>query len=173
MLTYLPFINTLIGIGVTLAGINGIIAFYFFITKKENAYTRWVQKYALWIGLKISVLAVLVSLFYSDVVGYLPCKLCWFARIFMYPQVILFAIALRKKIPVRLYSIALTIGGLLITLYHNYIYLGGYSPLPCDAAASCTQRFVFELGFITIPFMATAGFVAILGVLLLYKEHNA
>lgn len=173
MLIYLPFINTLIGIGVTLAAINGILSLYFFVTKQENAYTQWIQKYALWIGLKISVLAVVVSLFYSDFVGYLPCKLCWFARIFMYPQVILFAIALRKKIAVRLYSIALTTGGLVITLYHNYIYLGGYSPLPCDAAASCTQRFVFELGFITIPFMAAAGFIAILGVLLLYKENNA
>lgn len=173
MITYLPIINILTGIGITLFAINGLVALYFYFTKKENIYTRLMQTYGLWIGLIISTLAVVVSLFYSDIAGYLPCKLCWFARIFMYPQVILFAIALRKKIPVRLYSIGLTIGGMIITLYHNYIYLGGYSPLPCDAAASCTQRFVFELGFITIPFMATAGFIAILGVILLYKENNA
>jgi disulfide bond formation protein DsbB len=170
MQDFLPVINILFGIGATLLALNGLVSLYFFFTKKENGYTKWIQKNALWFGFLIPLLSVCASLFYSDVIGYTPCKLCWLARIFMYPQLCMFFLALVKKVPVRIHSIAFCIIGIIITLYHNWIYIGGYSPLPCDAAASCTQRFVFELGYITIPFMALAAFVGLIGVMLLYKE---
>mgnify|MGYP001558839681 CR=1 FL=1 len=41
--------------------------------------------------------STIVSLVYSDVIGYEPCKLCWIQRIFLYPQVVIFGLALWKK----------------------------------------------------------------------------
>jgi len=130
---------------------------------------------------KTLVLAFLValggvvgSLLYSNVVGYAPCELCWYQRIFLYPQAILFAIALwRNDRKIAPYGIALSIFGAVVALYHSYVQLGGGSVLPCTAAgAECAKVYFVEWGFITIPFMSLAAFVAIICFLLLYRKAD-
>src|SRR5690625_1829649 len=45
----------------------------------------------------VALISLLGSLFYSEVMGYEPCKLCWIQRIFMYPLVVIYGYALMKK----------------------------------------------------------------------------
>jgi disulfide bond formation protein DsbB len=114
----------------------------------------------------VSLLATVGSLIYSDVIGYEPCKLCWFQRIFMYPQVLIMLIALiRKDAGARLYGFWFSIIGAAIALFH-YVGQLGWNPfnLECLAigySSSCAKNFVLELGYITIPMMAFAAFVLI------------
>lgn len=106
------------------------------------------------------------SLIYSAGIGYEPCNLCWWQRIFMYPIAVLGAVSLFGKKTLDLsYVWVLTILGTIFSLYHNFIYYTGYSPLPCSASASCTARYVFEYGFMTIPLMALLFFVSLILVL--------
>lgn len=115
------------------------------------------------IAFLVALVATLGSLFYSDVAGFEPCKLCWYQRILMYPQVILFGLALWKRDHgVWLYSLTLSVIGAAIAGYHYLLQLGIAPSLPCSAvgySASCAQRFVMTFGYITIPVMALTAFV--------------
>lgn len=138
--------------------------------KKRKASTwRWFGKHALWFGFVVSLVAMLGSLYYSDILGYEPCKLCWYQRIFMYPQPFLFGLALWRREPFRIwaYSSLLSVVGGVIALFHYYIQT---SPkplvtLPCSVlgySASCTETFAVNLGYITIPMMTLTAFVLLL-----------
>jgi disulfide bond formation protein DsbB len=121
----------------------------------------------------VALVATAGSLVYSDVIGYEPCKLCWFQRIFMYPLVILFGVALLKKDSrIADYALALAIPGALIAAYHYLLQLGIAPSLPCSAvgySAECSSRFVLQFGYITIPLMAFSAF-ALIAALLRYGQ---
>jgi disulfide bond formation protein DsbB len=112
-------------------------------------------------GFFISFAALVSSLVYSNVIGYEPCLLCWYARVAFYPQVIMFAMAVfKKERSIVDYALGLTVFGLIITAYHSYVQWAGATLLPCSASGtSCVTRVVFEYGFITIPFMGFVGFL--------------
>lgn len=130
----------------------------------------YLRKNSLLFAFIVSLAATLGSLFYSEILGYAPCKLCWFQRIFMYPLPIIFAIALRKKdFRIKNYTIPLAAIGALIAAYHYSMQVfqfttncGANSEVPCNLAYS------FELGYITIPMMALTAFILIM--ILMYKK---
>lgn len=148
--------------GITLLGVSLFVTARLIINKKDDAVLAFVDTHALHIGFSVSLVAMLASLYYSEIVGFIPCTLCWIQRIFIYPQVILFGYALKiKDRGILPYSFLMTIAGSVFALYHNYLYFGGTPAIPCDANASCTQRFVYEFGFMTIPLMAFTLFLAL------------
>ena len=105
----------------------------------------------------ISLVAVLGSLFYSELMGFEPCVLCWWQRIFLYPLLIIFGMAIWKRLPgAFLYAIPLTILAGLIALYHAYApKILGSSLLPCLAeGGDCFKVYVSAFGYITIPVMS-------------------
>jgi disulfide bond formation protein DsbB len=93
----------------------------------------------------------------------------------MYPQVLLMGIALiRKDRWMKIYGFAFSIIGAAIALFH---YTGqlGFTPLPCSAvgvSVSCSQRFVMEFGYITIPMMAFSAFMLIAATFLLSLKEQ-
>lgn len=107
-------------------------------------------------GLLVSLAAVLGSLFYSEAVGFEACVLCWWQRVFIYTQLVLFALAFRKKDHnIFPYSAALALLAGVVALYHSYVYWGGTSLLPCTAlGGACSKIYVMEFGYITIPTMS-------------------
>ena len=118
------------------------------------------------------------SLFYSNIVGYDPCILCWWQRIFIYPQAIIFFVAMMiKDKKVFSYIVPMAIIVLLISLYHSYLQMGGTSVIPCDAVGpSCSKVYVMAYGYITIPFMAVtiSAYVLLLAwAYKLYENRNA
>ncbi|MEK7067519.1 MAG: disulfide bond formation protein B, partial [Patescibacteria group bacterium] len=68
-----------------------------FNSGKINRAIDWFSQQGIKFAFIIALLATLGSLFYSEVAGFEPCKLCWYQRIFMYPQVLLWGIAWWKK----------------------------------------------------------------------------
>ena len=155
---------------VFLAGLF-LLAVFSFENLKKNSAKFLSEKNTLLIVFFISLLATGGSLFYSQVAGFPPCELCWFQRIFMYPQVIILGLALLKKESRILdYSLALASAGTLISLYHNYIIYAAVKSNTCLLSAiSCTTKVVLGLDYVTIPLMALTAFVAILAILLLQK----
>lgn len=124
---------------------------------------RWIMKYGVWIAVVVTTLATAVTLYYSEVLGVLPCSYCWLQRIALYPQVVLFLIAaIIKDRTVALYSIALSLIGAVIALYHHYLQMGGSSFLPCPATGNhldCAEPTFVMWGFVTFPFMSFALFL--------------
>lgn len=140
------------------------------LSKKLNGV---IFSHQLLFSLIISLAATLGSLFYSDIAGYDPCKLCWYQRIFMYPQPFLLWLAMRKKdLKILRYTVILSIFGALLSGYHYLLQLNFVPNLPCSAVGysiSCSQRFVMQFGYITIPLMAFTAF-ALLIILALMKK---
>ena len=144
-----------------------IIIYLASVLMKKEIKIKFINENTLFFGLLISLTATLGSLFYSEIMQFNPCKLCWFQRIFMYPQTILFAIALWKKDnKIFSYSLVLSIVGFLIALFHYAVQLNVITPnLPCTAVgmtASCSEFFFKSFGYITIPMMALTAFVLLL-----------
>src|SRR3989338_4553134 len=133
---------------------------------KNKRLNQWLADNTLLFAFIVALTATSGSLFYSEVMGYDPCKLCWFQRILMYPQVILWGLALIKKDrKIVDYGLTLSIIGALIAAYHYLLQIGLAPSIDCGAvgyAAQCSQRFVMEFGYITIPMMALTAFVMII-----------
>jgi disulfide bond formation protein DsbB len=111
--------------------------------------------------------ATLGSLWYSEGVGYVPCALCWGQRIFMYSLAVVLVVgALRRDAGVRAYGLALAIPGAALAAYHAWLQKWGTSSTFCSLEAPCTERHVWEFGFVSIPFMALTGFLFVIALLL-------
>lgn len=160
---FTSFFNTFSAIGAIVFIILSFFLLGTIITKKENGISRFVAQKKVAVIFFSSLIAMIGSLIYSLVIGFPPCDLCWYQRIFMYPVVFLTLYDLFKKQSVSIpYTKILTGIGFFIALFHTVIYYTGVNPIPCSATASCTARYVFEFGFVTIPLMALSIFVFIL-----------
>lgn len=107
-------------------------------------------------GLVISIVAIVGSLFYSETIGFEPCVLCWWQRVFLYPQAVIFAMAIWKKDKSAfLYAVPLALISLALSFYQVFANASGFSLLSCTSLeGSCSKIYVRELGYITIPVMS-------------------
>jgi len=123
---------------------------------------------ALWLGFLVAATCTLGSLYFSEIAEFAPCKLCWYQRIAMYPlAVLLLVAALRKEYLIRWYVLPIALIGLPIAAYHYLIeWRPDLDSGTCDLfGPSCTDVWFKEFGFVTLPFMAAIGFLAILALL--------
>lgn len=136
----------------------------------QKKILEFVGKKAVLFSFIVALIATVGSLFYSEIAKFEPCKLCWIQRIFMYSQVFLSIIALwiwRKDELLTLAAdnhIALSFMGAIVAGYHYLLQIGIAPDLPCAAvgySVLCSQRFVMNFGYITIPMMAFTAFLLI------------
>ena len=141
-----------------------------FIKKAIAQLKRFLYHNGLFCALGVATLATISPLIYTYVYHLLPCTLCWYQRIFMFPLVILLLLMIKRKdYGNKIYIYALSIIGLGIGAYH---YLSqqlhsryNITTTDCDAigmAKSCSEYYFIEFGYITIPLMAMTGFILII-----------
>lgn len=148
------------------------------VKKKKNKVISFFGKHSLTFAFIVALAATLGSLFYSEVIGFEPCKFCWFQRIFIYPQVIILGVALWQRKRTFSYDIViLSAIGALISILHYYFQMTGTSILPCSSvgqSVSCGRRFVLEFGYITIAMMTLNAFLLIITLMAskwMYKKY--
>ena len=126
-----------------------------------------IGPYALWLAWLVAATAMAGSLYFSEIAGLIPCALCWYQRMAMYPLAIMLLIAaLRQDLGVRPYATALAAIGAVIAAYHVLLQrLPGLPSGTCSLEAPCTAIDLERFGFVTIPLMALIGFVSILVLL--------
>ena len=149
------------------------IVVWFFLAKNKSSdrYLKLISHNAYLISFLITMGGMVLSLVYSDIIGYAPCTLCWYQRVLLYPEALLLGIALWKEDrTITDYIIALSGIGMLLSIYQKYIELGGHGIIPCAAtAASCSKIYVLEFGYITIPVMALTSFTFIIVLMLIHN----
>ena len=142
------------------------------------AFSFWqmLAKKSVLCALVVSIVATSGSLFFSEVLHFEPCKLCWFQRISMYPQVVLFAVALwvREYRAIIRSSAILSGIGAVIAIFHYTLQMSSNPAItdlaPCSLyGGSCTEYYILQFGYITIPMMALTAFTLILLLLFLHK----
>lgn len=112
----------------------------------------------------VSLVATLGSLYFSEIRGYIPCTMCWFQRIFMYPILVMTTVAvIQKNAKIAVTTAVFSIIGGCISLYHYGIQKLDFlaDTAPACGQISCTGQYINWLGFITIPFLALTAFILI------------
>jgi len=122
-------------------------------------------------GAFVAGAAMVGSLWFSEVVGFVPCLLCWYQRIAMYPLVLLLGLAAwRGDALIWRYTLPLSVVGLGIAIYHVTIqYRPALAVAACTEGVPCTGRYVHVHGLVSIPFMAGGAFLLITALLLLVR----
>ena len=150
--------------------------FHFRFTKKESKILNKIGDFALPLGFFATLFAMTMSLIYSDYLGQLACGLCWFQRIFIYSQVVLFAVAyIKNDLKVFSYSFYLSVVGGIIAIYHQYLQLGYSELVPCPAVSSvvdCAKPTFISYGFVTFPFMSITLFMFLILLSIAVKYHK-
>lgn len=174
------YLNMFLGAGAIALQIFSVAALaILFFRPKDNKFLGFIDKHYLNIGFIISLAGSLFSLVYSEIIGFLPCALCWWQRIFLYPLVFIFGAAIwSKDRKVVKYTLPLLSVGFVISVYQSFqYYFGDSSSLPCDASGiSCYQQLISEFGgYISIPMLALSSFFALISVVLVahfYKKED-
>ncbi|TCW40593.1 disulfide bond formation protein DsbB [Laceyella sacchari] len=129
------------------------------------------QNIYLILSLSISLVALVGSLYYSEVVGLVPCELCWYQRICMFPLPLIIVISILKEDPnVKYYTGALSLIGLTISLYQYVIQMLHTKSSFCNIASDCSSIQVQYFGFITLPLLSGFAFLLILVFSCLIKK---
>lgn len=117
----------------------------------------------------VGLVATLGSLYLSEIAGFEPCVLCWYQRIAMYPLPVIIGIAaFRRDVSVWVYAIPVAVIGFGIAVYHYLIQaFPGLDSGACGVGVPCNSRYIELFGFVSIPFMAAAGFLFIIAALAL------
>ena len=144
-----------------------IIVLIILLGKRTDKY---IKKYVLLFAFIVAVTATSGSLYFSEIAGYVPCKLCWFQRIMIYPLAIILLVALiRKDNNVWPYVLSLSSIDILISGYHYYIQLLNSSTF-CTIGEECTTKY-FTLGYISIPLMSFTAALLISILMLKLRKH--
>lgn len=123
---------------------------------------------AVWLALLVAATCLLGSLYFSEIADFVPCRLCWFQRIAMYPlTAILLVGAIRRDAAVRWYVLPLAVIGAGIAGYHTLIeWRPELDTGACGLTGpSCTAVWFREFGFMSLAVMSLVGFVTILTLL--------
>lgn len=164
-------INLLIVLGLIIYGLKRITGFEFPQTALK--VQSGLKSYSLELSFSLATIATVGSLYFSNILGYEPCRMCWFQRIFMYPLVLILGIGiLFEDDNVTDYALPLTMIGLPIALYHSLIQrYSQFQSSGCSVlSVSCSTEYTFHFGYITIPVMAFTAFLGVLILLWRFKD---
>lgn len=134
-----------------------------------------IKQYLLYFAWIVSVTATLGSLYFSEIRGFIPCELCWYQRILMYPLILILGIGTFQNDPsVRKFVLPMALIGWCISLFH---YLEQKVPAfasikPCENGVPCSAQYINWLGFITIPLLSFTAFTLIIITMLLLKRQR-
>jgi disulfide bond formation protein DsbB len=127
--------------------------------------------YELWAAFLVAAIATGGSLFFSEVAGYVPCELCWFQRICMYPlSLLLLFLAFHGDYRATRYLLPFPVIGGGVSVYHLFVENGVVKQTTAclvSAPGGCATKWINEFGYMTIPTLALTGFVLLIGFLAL------
>lgn len=129
----------------------------------------------LFLAFATALAASLAVLFVGEVLGQAPCNLCWFQRAFMFPLVIVLAVAaFRSDANAWIYGVPLAGAGWLVAGFHTLLYAGIIPETiqPCTASGpSCSSADMTILGGLPLPALSLFAFTAIILFLALARRR--
>ena len=122
-----------------------------------------LEGYELWLAFLVAAVATGGSLFFSEIAHFVPCELCWFQRICMYPlSIATLLAALANDRRAARYLLPLPVVGAGVSVYHLLVENGVVEQARAcliSAPGGCATKWIDEFGYMTIPTLALTGFV--------------
>jgi disulfide bond formation protein DsbB len=167
ILAVLGVIGQVLAAGMLMIGLLALVG----VRGPLNALRRGVEGYELWLAFVVASIATGGSLFFSEIAHFVPCELCWYQRVCMYPLSITTLLAALFDDPrAARYLLPLPVVGAGVSVYHLLVENGvvGES-LTCriSAPGGCTVKWINEFGYVTIPTLALTAFALVFAFLLL------
>ena len=167
VLSVLGVIGQVLAAGMLMIGLLALVG----VRGPLNALRSGVEGYELWLAFVVASIATGGSLFFSEIAHFVPCELCWYQRICMYPLTITTLLAALFDDPrAARYLLPLPVVGAGVSVYHLLVENGvvGES-LTCriSAPGGCTVKWINEFGYVTIPTLALTAFALVFAFLLL------
>jgi disulfide bond formation protein DsbB len=137
-------------------------------TTPLSKLVTFLQQYSYQLAFGPAVAALLGSLYFSEIAKFIPCTLCWYQRILMYPLVIIIIVGVLtedKHLPK--YVLPLSLLGLGVAGYHYLLQIGVFGRGEigmCTVGVPCNARYINYFGFVTIPFLSLVAFTLISGL---------
>ncbi len=130
--------------------------------------TRQFSLFAAWL---IALVALLGTLYASEIRDIPVCPLCWYQRISIYPLTLILGIATyRNDIQIAVYAIPLAVIGAFFAAYqYAEQMIPGFAPIDfCRMGSTECSNIHFKLfGFITFPFLSLIGCLVIILLMLI------
>ncbi len=136
---------------------------------------RLLDEYGLYLAWLVALVATGGSLYFSEIRQFVPCALCWFQRIFMYPLAFMLGVAsFKQDKSIRVYALPLAIIGGSISIFHilEENVPGFNPPAMCQVGVPCSFKYINWLGFISIPVLALSAFTLIAALLLALPRNR-
>ena len=167
VLSVLGVIGQVLAAGMLMIGLLALVG----VRGPLNALRSGVEGYELWLAFVVASIATGGSLFFSEIAHFVPCELCWYQRVCMYPLSITTLLAALFDDPrAARYLLPLPVVGAGVSVYHLLVENGvvGES-LTCriSAPGGCTVKWINEFGYMTIPTLALTAFALVFAFLLL------
>jgi disulfide bond formation protein DsbB len=185
MTPLVQFVTEFFSIGVILSQVLiflVIIAAVSHVADREglvHSFARFISKNALMLGFIVSIVTTIGSTFYSLIAGFAACELCWIQRIFLFPQVFLFAVAIyyrrhgtiTDQIATTM-SFVLSVAGALVAFFQYYSQMFNPSLLGLclTSGVSCSKLYFVSFGYITIPLMSLTTFLLLIMIVVTHKR---
>jgi disulfide bond formation protein DsbB len=147
------------------------LAWLFGLDRPADSFRRSLEGYELWLAFLVAAIATGGSLFFSEIAGFVPCELCWFQRICMYPlSIVTLLAAIANDRRAARYLLPLPLVGAGVSAYHLLVENGVVKQAQTcllSAPGGCATKWIEEFGYVTIPVLALTGFALCFALLLL------
>lgn len=167
ILAILAIVGQVLVAGFLLVGVLVIVG----VWAPLDALRRWLWGYELWAAFVVAAIATGGSLFLSDIARFVPCELCWFQRVCMYPlSIITLIAAIRNDHRIATYLLPFPVAGTAVAAYHLLIeneVVGQSTVCQLSAPGGCATKWIEEFGYITIPTLAITAFLLLAALLAL------
>lgn len=135
----------------------------------------WIKNNVLYLAWAQALAAMFGSLYFSEIMHYPPCSLCWYQRILIYPLVVIVPAGILikdKKLPI--YVLPFTLAGIIMALYHQLLQVGIISEqlAPCGLGISCKVNYFNLFNIISLPLLSLAAFAFITVCMLIFLRSN-
>lgn len=138
-----------------------------------DRFSYWLDRSSLYIALLAAWIAMLGSLYFSEVAHYVPCTLCWYQRILMYPLALILAVGLlRRDENTPFLVLPFSVLGIGVSTYHVLLEKTDWfsSAATCQVGVPCTVIWINWFGFLTIPFLALIAFLIITVMMIIARQ---
>jgi disulfide bond formation protein DsbB len=167
LLSVLGVVGQVIAAALLLVGVLAL----FGVRGPLRGVCRVIEGYELWLAFAVAAIATGGSLFFSEIAHFVPCELCWYQRICMYPLSILtLLMAIHDDHRAARYLLPLPVVGAGVSVYHLLIenkVVGESTTCSISAPGGCGVKWINEFGYMTIPTLALTAFALLFGLLLI------
>jgi disulfide bond formation protein DsbB len=159
-------------VGQVLAGLLLIVGLLWLVGLRRPlaAIRSAIWGYELWLAFLVAAIATGGSLFFSEIADFIPCELCWYQRICMYPIALLtLLMALANDHRAARYLLPLPLAGAGVSIYHLLVENGVVEQSQAclvSAPGGCATKWINEFGYVTIPTLALTAFALTFAFLL-------